>query len=75
MGLTKVGLNSGVVVISSGLNSRIWLYVFLEFSCLYFCVINYTSNFLQEFEAYKKHTSALLKKEKELNERLRHLCG
>lgn len=29
----------------------------------------------KEFEAYKKHTSALLKKEKELNERLRHLCG
>ncbi|KAH3754973.1 coiled-coil domain-containing protein 89-like [Dreissena polymorpha] len=29
----------------------------------------------KEFEAYKKHTTALLKKEKELNERLRHLCG
>lgn len=29
----------------------------------------------KEFDAYKKHTSALLKKEKELNERLRHLVG
>ncbi|XP_053373901.1 coiled-coil domain-containing protein 89-like [Mercenaria mercenaria] len=29
----------------------------------------------KEFDAYKKHTTALLKKEKELNERLRHLCG
>lgn len=29
----------------------------------------------QQFEAFKKHTNSMLQKEKELNEKLRHLAG